>query len=182
MAIVPNFSTSQVLGLPNSITLTDTSTGTDAAVVSRRVFMQTAANDYLVEVGTTSNYEEWIVSVPGALNPLSIAFDVLNKDYALYITVQWLNSANIILYSKQYLLGFTLYNEAFDYQLTQVLSGNPLVINDNNFFPNKSDLRVNIDSGNQAIFFATDLFAAQQCYDRATNLRLNSQYYFNANS
>jgi hypothetical protein len=75
-----------------------------------------------------------------------------------------------------------LYNETFDYQLTQVLTGNPLVINDNNFFPNKSDLRVNIDGGNQAIFFATDLFSAQQCYDRATNLRLGSQYYFNANS
>jgi len=103
----------------------------------------------------------------------------------LYITVDWIDNTSptpIVVATKSYTLGFTLYNETFDYQLTQVLSGNPLVINDNKFFSNKSDLRVNIDSGNQAIEFATDIFAAQQCYDRATNLRLNSPYFFNSNS
>jgi len=180
MPFTPGFSTSQTTGIPNSINFTDTSTGLDTNIVSRRVFMQTAANDYLVEQGTTTNYEVWaIVSAP--LDPLSISFDVLKKDMALYITVQWLDVADTVLYSKSYLTGFTLYNESFDYQLTQVLSGNPLVINDNNFFPNKSTLRVSIDSGNQAIFLAADIFAAQQCYDRATNLRLNSPYFFNAN-
>ena len=78
--------------------------------------------------------------------------------------------------------GFTEYNEMFDYGLTQMLTANPLLINDNDYFPHKSDLRTSIDSGNQAIIYAQDLFAAQQCYDRATNLRLSSQYYFNINS
>jgi hypothetical protein len=180
MPFTPGFSTSQTTGIPNSINFTDTSTGLDTNIVSRRVFMQTATNDYLVEPTTTTNYEEWaIISAP--LDPLSISFDVLKKDMALYLTVQWLDAADTVLYQKQYLTGFTLYNESFDYQLTQVLSGNPLVINDHNFFPNKSTLRVSIDSGNQAIFLAADIFAAQQCYDRATNLRLNSPYFFNAN-
>lgn len=180
MPFTPGFSTSQTTGIPNSINFTDTSTGLDTNIVSRRVFMQTATNDYLVEPTTTTNYELWaIISAP--LDPLSISFDVLKKDMALYLTVQWLDAADTVLYQKQYLTGFTLYNESFDYQLTQVLSGNPLVINDHNFFPNKSTLRVSIDSGNQAIFLAADIFAAQQCYDRATNLRLNSPYFFNAN-
>jgi hypothetical protein len=175
MPFTPNFSTSQVLGLPNEIVFTDTSTGSDPSIASRRVYMQTAANSYLVEQGTTTNYEVWSL-----LNP-TITYDVLSKDYALYVTVEWLNASNTVLYNKQFLLGYTLYNESFDYQLTQVLSGNPLLINDNNFFANKSQLRVSIDSGNQALTFASDIFAGQQCYDRATNLRLNSPYFFNSN-
>jgi hypothetical protein len=176
MPFSPNFSTSQVLGLPNQIVFTDTSTGSDSNIASRRVYMQTAANIYLVELGTTTNYEVW------SILDTTVTYDVLSKDYALYVTVEWLNASNIVLYNKQFLLGYTLYNESFDYHLTQVLSGNPLLINDNNFFENKSQLRVSIDSGNQALTFAADIFAGQQCYDRATNLRLNSPYFFNSNA
>jgi hypothetical protein len=176
MPFSPNFSASQTIGVPNSITFTDTSTGTDVNIVSRRVFMQTAANSYLVEEGTTTNYEVWDYLFSAA------TYNVLDKDYALYITVQWLDGLNVVLYNKTVLLGFTMYNEEFDYQLTQVLSGNPLVMNDNNFFKNKSDLRVNIDGGNQAISYALDIYGAQQCYDRATNFRLNSPYFYNANA
>jgi hypothetical protein len=177
MSLTANFSTSQTYGIPNSINFVDTSTGTDDNITSRRIYLKTAANTYLVEKGTSTNYEEWNYS------DATITLDVLDKDYGLQVTVEWLDSFNAILYTKTYdALGFTLYNETFDYQLTQILSGNPLIINDNNFFPNKSELRTNIDAGNQAIYFATDLFAAQQCYDRATSLRLGSQYYFNANS
>jgi hypothetical protein len=176
MPFTPNFSASQTLGAPDSINLTDTSTGSDGAIVSRRVYFQTAANSYLVEDGTTTNYEVWNIASS------TISFSLLDKDYALFVTVQWLNNVNTVLYTKVYLLGFTMYNEEFDYQLTQVLSGNPLVMNDNNFFRNKSDLRVNIDGGGQAITFASDAYAAQQCYDRATNFRLNSPYFYNANA
>lgn len=180
MPFTPNFSTGQTVGIPNKINFTDTSVGSDPNIVSRRVFMRNSANDYIVEAGTTTNYEPWaIVSPP--LDPLAVTYDVLKKDTALFITVQWLDAGNIILYEKSFLTGFTLYNEAFDYTLTQVLSGNPLLINDHNFFANKSQLRVSIDSGNQAISLAADIFGAQQCYDRATNLRLNSPYFFNAN-
>jgi hypothetical protein len=176
MSLTANFTTSQTYGIPNSINFLDTSTGTDNTITSRRIYLKTAANTYLVEKDTTTDYEVWNYS------DATITLDVLEKDYALQVTVEWLNSSNAVIYTKTYdALGFTLYNETFDYQLTQILSGNPLIINDNNFFPNKSELRTNIDGGNQAIFFATDLFSAQQCYDRATGLRLGSQYYFNAN-
>ena len=180
MPFTPGFSTSQTIGLPNKINFTDTSTGSDINIVSRRIFIQDAANTYIVQKGTTTTYEDWVIVSP-PLDPLSISLDVLKKDMALYLTVQWLNASNTVLYEKSYLTGFTLYNESFDYQMTQVLSGNPLLINDHNFFANKSQLRVSIDSGNQAIFLAADIFGGQQCYDRATNLRLNSPYFFNAN-
>lgn len=176
MPLTPNFSTSQTWGAPESINFTDTSTGSDGAITSRRIYMQTANGDFLVEDGTSTEYEVW------AYADSTITLDVLTKDYALLITVQWLNSSNTVLYDKQYTLGFTLYNVTFDYELTQQMTGNPMLMDDNKFFQNKSDLRTNIDSGDLAIEFASDLSNSQQAYDRATELRTNGQYFFNANS
>ena len=182
MSIIANFSTSQTTGLPGTINFVDSSTGTNTeGIENRRIYMLTSAGEYLVTEGNTNNYEDWAITTVDTLDPTAIYFDVLDKDYALYITVEWWD-ATTKLYDVTYLLAFTLYNETFDYQLTQVLSGNPLVINDNNFYANKSKLRVNIDSGNQAIYNGADQFAAQQCFDRATNLRLNSPYFYNANA
>lgn len=84
-----------------------------------------------------------------------------------------------VLYSTSGTYGLTGYNEDFDYQLTSLMASNPLLVNDNYFFKHKSDLRLFIDSGNQAIERAGDIVNAQLCYDQATELRTNSQYYFN---
>lgn len=178
MALTQNFTATQVAGSPSEIVITDTSTGTDVAVTQRRVYLITASGEYLVPDGTTTDYVEW-GDFPATT---TITIDALTKDYALSVKVDWLNVSNSVLYTKTTKYGFTLYNETFDYGLTQLLAGNPLLINDNNFFSNKSLLRVNIDDGDNAISFAGDLYAAQQSYDRATELRLNSQYYFNGNS
>lgn len=176
MPLSPNFSTSQTVGAPQSINFIDTSTGSDGAITARRIYMQTSSGSFLVEQGTSTDYEVW------PLADVSITLDVLSKDYALLITVEWVDNTGDVLYSKQSLTSFTLFNETFDYQLTQVLSGNPVRINDNNFFSQKSQLRECIDSGNQAILLASDIEGAQQCYDRGTGIRLKSQYYFNINS
>lgn len=177
MPFVQNFTTSQTAGLPSYINITDTSTGTPSqTITSRRVYFITANNTYLVQEGTTTDYEVWAYSAASA------SFNVLDKDYALSVKVQWLNSSNFVLYEKTSIVGYTLYNESFDYQMTQMLTGNPLLINDNSFFEYKNQLRVSIDSGNQAISLGADIFMAQQAYDNATGLRTNSQYYFNTNS
>lgn len=177
MPFVQNFTTSQTAGLPSYINITDTSTGTPSGtIVNRRVYFITENNTYLVQDGTSTNYEVW------AYSAASKSFNVLDKDYALSVKVQWLDAGNIVLYEKTSIVGYTLYNESFDYQLTQMLSGNPLLINDNSFFEYKNELRVAIDSGNQAISLGADVFNAQQAYDKATELRVNSQYYFNTNS
>jgi hypothetical protein len=177
MPFTQNFATSQTVGLPSYINITDTSTGTPSqTIASRRVYFITSQNTYLVQEGTTTSYEVWEAGA------MSVSFDVLDKDYALYVRVEWLNSSNVVLYVKTSLIGYTLYNESFDYQMTQMLTGNPLLINDNGFFEHKNELRILIDSGNQAIALASDSYNAQKCYDKATELRLNSQYYFNTNS
>jgi hypothetical protein len=177
MPLSPNFNASQTVGLPSVINFLDTSTGSDSNITGRRVYFQTSSGSFLVESGTSTDYELWPLT-----SGTSISYTVLTKDYALLITVEWIDVNGDALYSSQQLIGFTLYNETFDYQLTQVLSGNPLRINDNQFFEQKSKLRDCIDSGNQALTLASDIVAAQQCYKIATDIRLSSQYIFNINS
>lgn len=177
MPFTQNFTTSQTVGLPSYINLADTSTGTPSGTIaSRRVYFITTNNTYLVEEGTTTDFEVWTYSAS------TISFNVLDKDYALNVKVQWVDAYGVVLYEKIILAGYTLYNESFDYQMTQLLTGNPLLINDNDFFNYKNELRVAIDSGDQAISLASDIYSAQQAFDKANELRVNSQYYFNTNS
>lgn len=173
MPLTVSFTATQPVGEPSVVTITDTSTGVDAAVTQRRVYLAKDDGTFLVPSGTSTDYIQWSYA------DSSIDIDALvDRDYALLITVEWLNVSNTVLYNTSQNKGFTSFNEDFDYQLTQMLSGNPLLVNDANFFQSKSDLRTEIDSGDKAITRADDIYGAQQCYDRATNLRLNSQYYF----
>lgn len=177
MALLPSFSTSQTEGAPSKVNFLDTSTGSDVNITQRRIYIVLSNGTYLVQQGTTTQYEPWNIAFA------SITLTLLTgEDKAAQIKVQWLDVSNTVLYESIINTGFTLYNETFDYQLTQRLTGNPSLIDDNNFFELKSELRTAIDSGNQCIARAADIFGAQQCYTIATKLRLQSQYYFNANA
>ena len=175
MPLTPSFSTSQTVGNPSVIVVTDTSTGSDPLVTSRRVYLEDYEGNYVVPAGVTTSYVPWPLSSP------SISIDCLTEDAALQVTVQWLNVANTILYTSSSLEGFTLYNETFYYSLTQAQSmiSNPgFIIQDKNYFNNKMNLRLYIDSGNQAISLGNDIVSAQICYDAATYLVSNQQNYF----
>ena len=176
MALTPSFTALQQFGTPSNLTLTDTSTGTDLAVYSRRVFIELPNGTYIVQQGSTTDYETWSYALS------AITLDILSTDVAVTITVQWLNVSNVVLYTVSNNYGLTGFNEQFDYGLTQMLTANPTLIIDNNFFGTKIELRVGIDSGNQALALANDLFATQQAYNIANNIRINSVYYFNINS
>jgi len=170
--LTPNFSMSQNSGTPNIITATDTSVGSDGAVTQRRIYLLQSNGEYLVPSGVTTDFVEW------AYNQTSISLDVLTKDTGLTVLVEWLNVSNVVLYSKTLSFGFTAYNETFYYGLTQDLVANPSLYASQNWFDNKMRLRVYIDSGNQAISFASDIYSAQLCYDLATEMQTNQNFYF----
>lgn len=175
MPLTPSFSTSQTVGNPSVIVVTDTSTGSDPAVTSRRVYLQDYEGNYVVPSGVTTNYVPWPISSP------SISINCLTQDSALQVTVQWLNSSSAVLYTSSSLKGFTLYNETFYYSLTQAQSmiSNPsYIVQDTNYYDNKMKLRLFIDSGNQAISLGNDISSAQVCYDAATYIVSNQQNFF----
>lgn len=176
MAFSPSFTAVQPEGEPSVITFADTSTGSDGAITQRRIYLRKPDATFLVPVGTDTDYVAWLLA------NTSINVDALDKDYALQLVVEWLDVLNNVRYSATLDRGFTQYNESYDYGLTQLLTANPLLSDDNGFREHKSDLRDFIDSGNQALEQATDFYNAQRCYDLATGIRLSSQYLFNADN
>jgi len=174
MALTPNFTSSQSSGTPNIVSYTDSSTGSDAAITQRRIYLLQADGTYLVTTGTTTDYMAW------AYASSSKTFDVLTQDTALTVTVQWLDVNNVVLYTKELSFNYTDYNETFYYGLTQsqVAITNPMLAASTNYFQNKMKLRVLIDSADQAISFASDIYSAQVSNDLATYLVTNADFNF----
>ena len=178
MAISPSFSVSQFSGTPNIITITDTSTGVDTVVTSRRIYLLQSNGTYLVPNGTTTNYILWPITNTTTRAPLTNSLNVLTQDTALSIRVDWLNSANTVLYTASNAFAFTAYNETFYYGLTESQVANPNLTASTNWYQTKLNLLVLIDSAKQSIAFASDIVSAQQSLNEATYISTNQAYFF----
>lgn len=178
MAISQNFTASQSSGTPNIITLTDTSTGVDTAVTSRRIYLLQSNGTYLVPDGTTTNYIVWPITNTTTREPLTINLNVLTEDTALSVRVDWLSATNVVLYTSSNTFAFTAYNETFYYGLTESQVANPNLSASTNWYQTKLNLRVEIDSAKQAIAFASDIVSSQEALNRATYISTNQAYFF----
>lgn len=179
MAITAIFTTSQVVGAPQNIVLVDSSVGTDVTAVSRRIYIVNSEGQYITEDGVTDAvaYTSWPIA-----DGLTITLDVLTEDSALYITLTYNNVGGGVVATVTNLRGFTLYNETFYYSLTQAQAMQnqppPMIMQDSNYYSNKGILRTEIDSGNNAISYGSDITSAQAAYSRATYMVLNQNNYF----
>ena len=172
MPLTPLFQTQHYIGVPSTINIEDVSTGSDGAITSRVVYFRTNTGAYLVPTGTTTDYVVW------ALADTDEDFVVLDKDYSISITVNWLNVSGTVLYTKTSLVNFSLYNEEFDYSLTSKQASNTRVVSDTAFYQNRMKLRVEIDNAKQAVTLAGNITNGQASNDRATYLRDNETKYF----
>lgn len=177
MSLNPDFSATQTPGLPEEITFTDESTGSDGSISSRRIYIQQNDGEFLVEEGNSEIYSLWPLPLG---TPITLS--LLTIDIGARVVVEYINSGGGVLYDKTKYYGFNCFNEDEDYRLTQNVASNQLLMNDNNFWVNKNLLQTLIDSGDNAIARASDINACQQCYDMATEIRLRAQYIFNQNS
>jgi len=172
MPLSPNFTASQNSGTPNLIFLTDTSTGSDVTITKRRIYLLQSNGTYLVPTGTVTNYIEW------ALVDVTTSLNVLIQDTALSITVEWLTASNVVVANKTTSFAFTAYNETFYYGLTESQVANANLTASTNWYQTKLILRVEIDSADQAITFASDIYSAQAALNRATFISTNQAYFF----
>lgn len=178
MALTVSFTASSVAGSPGSVLFADTSSGSDGAVTTRRLYISDETGAFIVPTGISTQYSVWAL-------PLSttLTLSLFSEASAVKIVAQWLNVSGTVLYDYTIAAsGFTQYLEEFLYGKVQLMSQNPLLINDNNFWKNYSKVRTLTDAGNQALLQASDLYNAQQCYEAATEIMDNAQYLFNANS
>jgi hypothetical protein len=178
MPISPNFTATQSYSTPSVFTLTDTTTGTDTSVTQRRVYLLKATGTYLVPAGTLTNYILWSITNTTTRAPLTIDLNVLSEDTALSILVQWLNVSNVVVDSKTISFAFTAFGESFYYGLSQQQVANQSLAASKDWYENKMKLRVELDSAQQAVQFASDIYTAQSALNRATYLANNSNYFF----
>lgn len=83
-----SFTTSQVLGFPSQIIFTDTTSGGTGSSTERRIYLRKSDGTFLVPTGISTQYIVWAINLP------TLVVDALDKDYALQITVEWVQVTN----------------------------------------------------------------------------------------
>jgi|SRR6187402_8369 len=166
MPIIPSF-TAIGTSDPSSILVTDTSTGSDIDITDRQIiFTQTDS--------TSLGNSPYDFPVPGA----SITVSPLTQDAALTITLNWLNSVGVVLYTTSIIASFNQYGLQFLEGLTQDQIADPSIRNDQNFMQNKYEVFTEIQSAINAISIGKSVSAAQSCILRYNALIANQNKYF----
>lgn len=169
MPLTVSFSVNQLNTSPSVIVFTDTSTGTDAAVTKKRIYLQLADGSYLVPSGTSTDYIE--------TTEASLNLDVLSEDKAVNVTVQWLDVSDTVLYTLSGLYCFSLYAKQYLFDLTKAQAANPYLMKDADFWANKVALFGMIESAENAIEIGADIYAAQLLLDKASTY-INNEILF----
>lgn len=172
MPLIPNFTVSQIPATPSNITLTDTSTGSDPAISSRRVFVETSQGSFLVLPNASTDYSVWAYPDP------SITLDLLTEDQAVNVNVQWVDAFGNILYQKNTNYCFSQYNQQYFYYLVQVQSQTYNIIQDNRYWQNMNVYYANIVGAIKAVELGNDIFGSQECLNRATYMQTNATNFF----
>lgn len=175
MAVTTNFSCSQNYGDIQTLTITDTSTGSGSNITGRLIYCQKTNGGYLVPEDYTVDYIYWPY-VSGTGDTLDIS-GMLDKDYALDISVISYSGSSIYQ-TKTILTLFTVYSELFLRQLTQSQEGNNKLLNSANFWFNKFKLRTLIDDATQAVSVLNDQTIAQFALDEAKKLTDDISIFF----
>lgn len=169
--ITPSFTVSQSGLTPNSLTVTDTSQGTYDTITQRRVYVQGSNGVYLTGNGSV-NYTQW------DLVNLTITLDILTEDIGASITVEWLDVANVVVNDLNNTFPLPEFNKQFLYYLVQLQGITPGIVNDANYNGNVAVFWTNIIAGINAVTYGNDIAACQNCFTRATTMRLEQDKYF----
>ncbi len=172
MSFTPNFSVAQST-IATDFSISDDSIGSDGAISSRRVYLQLSDGSYLNYSGATTDY----ILFPLGNSTLDVV-GLLQVDYAISITLQWLNSGNTVLYTKTLSFCFTENDEQQMYSLVQAISANQSILQDNNFVLNCFTLAMFVDYAQKAVETGNDISGSQNLLDLAQNYINNENLFF----
>lgn len=167
MPLTPNFTCSSILGSPSTIVFEDTSTGSNVAIVARRITLQNYLSANIVPSGTTTSYIDWAL----ATNPLTV--NILLTDYALSVRVDWIDVSGTVVNIKTIPYVFQRYNVEFNYSLTYSEANGNASLNSSNWLRGRMALYQSIQDADNAITEASSITDSQAAIDRGTAIRLN---------
>jgi hypothetical protein len=140
-----------------SFVITDTSTGSDANLTGRTIYIYKADGTLYTPA----------ISWPTGTTEKTL--DILDKDYAVNIRIDWASSdplASPSTYTYAQIFAFTKYGEYEYGTLTRLQTSIPSVITDTKYYKYKMHLRCELDGAKHSINFMEDHYAAQRCIDR----------------
>ena len=173
MPLSPAFTVSQGAATPANVTFEDTSTGSDAAVTQRRIYITDNDGEVIVPSGTSTDYIAWALGT----NPIEVQ-DLLSNDLAVHIIIQWLDVSNAVLYDDENDFCLREFNIQNFIYLIQNQALTPGIVQDTNYFSNLSQYWINIVGANTMVEDANDLSASQNCLNRATAMLNDQTFYF----
>lgn len=168
-----SFSVTESLAYPQQITLTDTSTGSDAGLTSRRITILLANGNWLTEDGEseTEAYTTW------PIGDTSITLDILEQSTAADITVGWYTNSTRT-YVAQDEFCFNLFDYITGLQLLQGNTSAPDQVTDTTFYMNMIQYIVNIFNEENAIEYGADIYSSQGAMNRNNLFITNQAFYF----
>src|SRR5665213_3076138 len=110
--LVPSFTVSNNNVTTSSFSIVDTSTGADAAIANRLIYISLADNSLF-----TGAPIQFPLSAGASISP-----NILTQDLAFNCVVQWVDSSGNILYTASRVGLFTGFLEWFFYGLTQQIA------------------------------------------------------------
>jgi len=171
MALTVNFTSSENLSANQYVSFTDTSTGSDGSIVTRRIYILQADGTYLVPSGTLTDYILWDYA------DTSITLDLLTKSTSASVKVEWWDSVAKV-YELTQAMEWDLYDYVFLFGLLQTQTSQPLIISDANYYNNIMAMIVNLFQSENAITKMDDIFSSQGALDRNQWLINNQSNYF----
>jgi len=172
MPLVPSISVSQSGLLPTSVTVEDTSTGSDVAITSRRIYFQTNQGTYLVVSGTTTDYEIWPIA------NVSQTWNVLPTDHALNIVINWLDVNGTVLYTLNGLYCLRQNNQNFLVYLGQLQAITPGILQDPIYAGNIATYWAYVQYAYTMVTIGGDISNSQNLLDKATYMMQKEALFF----
>jgi hypothetical protein len=169
MAFSGDFSVSQGLDV-QSFTIQDTSTGSDANLTGRTIYLYLVDNQLL---GGS------VILWPLSDGSSKLIGGLLLRDYSLNIQVNWQSSSPIpgSSYSKTHIWTATGNSNQFAYGLLQQIAATQSITNDNGFLDNLFLINSDINNANRANSFL-DIGSAQAALDRIYYKIVNQNLFF----
>ena len=172
MPIVPAIVVSQSGLTPTSVTVEDTSTGSNVAITSRRIYFETNQGTFLVVSGTTTNYEVW------PLANSSQTWNLLPTDHAVNITVDWLDVDGAIVNTLNGLYCLRQNNKNFVVYLGQLQAITPNILQDPIYAANLATYWAYVEYANSMVEWGADISNSQNLLDKATYMMQKEAIFF----
>jgi len=172
MSFLPSFTIAQDPLSPSNVVVTDTSTGSDSNITQRRVYISDQSGAYLVPSGTTTDYIQW------AIADTTISVNILTQDTAVFTKIQWLDVSDNVLYESEDYFCLAQFNKNFFTYLMQLQGDAPAIPADTNYNANCALFWARVQGAINVVINNSDISSSQNCLNKATEMRLNQNFYF----